>query len=113
MIIYGLIDRKGSFMNDMEFIYYLIIFGAILTYIVWGFVISFESLLALNGTQSAIEWIKRHHKPETFKILLIIFLPMLHLGYLFFELIPYLTGINEEPKSFDLDRIYKNIFFDR
>ncbi|WP_187647821.1 hypothetical protein [Nitrosophilus labii] len=94
----------------LEYIYYLFIFGTILTYIVWGFIISFESILALNGTKSAIKWIKEHHKPKTFKYLLIIFLPMLHLGYIFFELIPFLMGMEEELKNFDLEQIYKNIY---
>ncbi|WP_281951976.1 hypothetical protein [Nitrosophilus kaiyonis] len=94
-----------------EYIFYLIIFSAILTYIVWGFIISFESMLALNDTKSAIDWIKKHHKPNTYKTLLIIFLPMLHLGYIFLELIPYFLGINKKLRSFDLEKLYKKIFY--
>jgi len=94
----------------VEYILYLIIFGAILTYLVWGFIISFESMLALNNTKSAIKWIRDHHNPKTFKKLLIIFLPMLHIGYVFLEVIPYLIGYNEKLKSFDLENIYKKIF---
>ena len=94
----------------VEFLFYLTIFAAILTYIVWGFIISFESMLALNDTKSAIEWIREHHKPKTFKILLIIFLPMLHIGYIFLEVIPYIIGYNDKIKSFDLEYIYKKIF---
>jgi len=93
-----------------EYIFYVTIFGAILTYIVWGFIISFESMLALNDTQSAIDWIKKHHKPNSFKTLLIIFLPMLHIGYIFLEVIPYLLGINKKLTPFDLEKIYKKIF---
>ena len=93
-----------------ETVLYFILFAAILTYIVWGFIISFESMLALNDTKSAIDWIKKHHKPKRFKIMLIIFLPMLHLGYIFLELIPYLLGINKKLKSFDLENIYRKIF---
>ena len=97
----------------LEFIFYLAILGAILTYIVWGFIISFETMLALNDTKSAIEWIKKHHTPKTFKKLLIIFLSMLHIGYIFLEIIPYFLGFNEKLKNFDIDKVYKKIFKNR
>jgi hypothetical protein len=94
----------------VEYFLCLIVFGAILTYLVWGFIITFESMLALNDTKSAIKWIRDNHKPKTFKRMLIIFLPMLHIGYVFLEVIPYLMGNNEKLKSFDLENIYKKIF---
>ena len=103
--------KKGSII--IEYIFYLIIFSAILTYIIWGFIIGFESILALNGTKGAIKWIKKHHNPNTFRYMLIIFLPMLHLVYILLELIPFLIGIENSLKSLDLDKIYKNIYFNQ
>ncbi len=97
-------------MSSFEFFFYLFVYGAILTYLVLGFIISFEAMLALYGVQSAVEWIREWHKPQTFKTMLIIFLPMLQLAYLFLELIPHHFGLNDHLRPFDLDRIYHIVF---
>ncbi|BCD59552.1 MULTISPECIES: hypothetical protein [unclassified Nitratiruptor] len=97
-------------MNNLEFFFYLFVYGAILTYLILGFIISFESMLALYGVKSAIRWIREWHSPQTYKTMLIIFLPMLQLAYLFLEIIPHLIGLNKQIKSFDLDRIYISVF---
>jgi len=92
----------------VSFLGYLIFYGAIVTYIVLGFIVAFEAMLALNGVPGAIEWIRMHHSPRTFWRMLLLFLPILHLLYLLFEVIPNLFG---EPRSpFDLERIYSNVF---
>ncbi|MRI59330.1 MAG: hypothetical protein C6H99_07485 [Epsilonproteobacteria bacterium] len=97
-------------MSNWEFFFYLFVFGAILTYLVLGFIISFEAMLAMYGVKSAVEWIRQWHTPQTFKTMLIIFLPMLQLAYLFLELIPYYLGANERLLPFDLDHIFSIVF---
>jgi len=96
--------------SNLEFFFYLFVYAAILTYIVLGFIVSFESMLALYGVRSAIRWIREWHSPSGYKTMLIIFLPMLQLAYLFLELIPYYLGINGEKRSFDLDKIFYEVF---
>ena len=97
-------------MSSLEFFFYLFVYAAILTYLVLGFIISFEAMLALYGVKSAIEWVREWHKPSTFKTMLIIFLPMLQLAYFFLEWLPYIFGYNEQIQPFDLDKIYYTIF---
>jgi len=97
-------------MNVFEFTFYLVVYASILTYLVLGFIISFEAMLALYGVESAVEWIREWHTPSTFKTMLIIFLPMLQLAYLFLELLPHLVGLNKNIRSFDLDRIFHIVF---
>ncbi len=97
-------------MSDLEFLFYLVAYGSILTYLILGFIISFESMLALYEVKSAIRWIREWHKPSTYKTMLIIFLPMLQLAYLFLEIIPYYIGLSKILRPFDLDRIYHIVF---
>ncbi len=97
-------------MSNLEFFFYLFVYGSILTYLVLGFIISFEAMLALYGVKSAVEWIREWHSPSGFKTMLIIFLPMLQLAYLFLELLPYFVGLNENIRPFDLDRIFHIVF---
>ena len=97
-------------MSNLEFFFYLFAYASILTYLVLGFIISFEAILALYGVKSAVEWIREWHKPSTFKTMLIIFLPMLHLAYLFLEWIPHLLGYNKHIRPFDLDKIFHIVY---
>ncbi|MRJ02029.1 MAG: hypothetical protein GXO19_01675 [Epsilonproteobacteria bacterium] len=97
-------------MDSVEFFGYLIVFSAILTYLVLGLIIGIESMLALYGVPSAKEWIRRWYTPAGFRRALIIFLPMLQLAYLFLELIPSLFGMDGERRPLDLERIYSGVF---
>ncbi len=97
-------------MSNGEFFFYLFVYASILTYLVLGFIIAFESLLAMYGVKSALRWIREWHSPSGYKTMLIIFLPMIQLGYLFLEVLPHILGFNGELKRFDLDRIYHKVF---
>ncbi len=97
-------------MSSLEFFFYLFVYAAILTYLVLGFIISFEAMLSLYGVKSAIKWVRQWHKPSTFKTMLIIFLPMLQLAYFFLEWLPHRLGLNKEIYPFDLDKIYHTVF---
>ena len=97
-------------MSNTEFFFYLFVYASILTYLVLGFIISFESMLALYEVKSALRWIREWHRPSTYKTMLIIFLPMLQLAYFFLEILPYYLGLHKELRPFDLDRIFYNVF---
>lgn len=97
-------------MSNLEFFFYLFVYASILTYLVLGFIISFEAMLLLNEVPSAIEWVRKWHKASGFKTMLIIFLPMLQLSYLFLEWLPHIAGFNEHLSPFDLDKIFLTAF---
>jgi len=97
-------------MSNLEFFFYLILYGSILTYLILGFIIAFESMLALHGIPTALRWIREWHTPSGYKRMLILFFPMLQLAYLFLERIPALFGLNKERRPFDPDRIWHEVF---
>ncbi len=97
-------------MSNFEFFFYLFVYASILTYLVIGFIISFEAMLLLNEVPSAIEWVRKWHKASGFKTMLIIFLPMLQLSYLFLEWLPRQMGLSDEACPFDLDKIFLTAF---
>jgi hypothetical protein len=93
-------------MNGLEFFGYLFVYGAILTYLVLGFIVSFESILVLYEVPAAVRWIREWHSPAGYRRMLMLFFPMLQLAYLFLELIPHLLGLSDERRPFDPDRIW-------
>jgi len=97
-------------MSNFEFFFYLFVYASILTYLVLGFIVSFEAMLLLNEVPSAIEWVRKWHKASGFKTMLILFLPMLQLSYLFLERLPYYMGLSDTPTPFDLDKIFFTAF---
>lgn len=84
--------------------------AAILTYIVIGFVISFESVLCMSGSKIAIEWVRKRYKLRGFLMSTYIFFPMLLLAYLFLEVIPYYFGMTKKIVKFDIPTMIYNIF---
>ncbi len=97
-------------MSTFEFFFYLFVYASILTYLVLGFIISFEAMLLLNEVPSAIAWVRKWHKASGFKTMLIIFLPMLQLSYIFLEWLPHHLGFGERPNPLDLDKIFFTAF---
>jgi len=77
-----------------------------LTYITWGFAFTIELLLAHNGVQSAIDWFKKHYKPNTFKIEYKIFYPMMMLMYVLLEIIPSII-YKEKILDFKPEELYE------
>ncbi len=94
----------------IEYILYLFLYGCVLSYLVLGFIFSFETLLALHEVESAKKWIRRFDSPKSFKIKLYIFYPFYYLGYLFLEIIPYYLGLDNDIKPLDFKKIYKFIY---
>ncbi len=96
---------------DVEFWVLFTSFFLVLTYLVLGFIIAFEVVLAMSGSSVALEWIKKHCSYKELYAEVIIFYPMILLGYFFLEMIPhYLFGVGKA--AFDIqdlfDRLYQN-----
>jgi hypothetical protein len=96
---------------DFEFWVLFITFFLGMTYVVLGFVIAFEVTLAMSGSTLAMDWIKKHCSYKELYAEVIVFYPMILLGYLFLEVLPhYLFGVQKV--AFDLqdlfDKLYQN-----
>ncbi len=94
---------------NFQFAFWYLFLGGILTYLVWGFIVAFEILLAMNGSRWAIEWIKKRYKYEVLYREVMIFYPMLWFGYFFLEIVPHkLFGVEKTP--IDLDALFDMLF---
>ncbi|MCH9814312.1 MAG: hypothetical protein K0U47_10285 [Epsilonproteobacteria bacterium] len=94
----------------MEFWIELIKTLAIATYLVIGFVIAFESVLCMSGSQVAKEWVRKRYKLKGFMMSTYIFFPMLLLAYLFLEVIPYYSGMTKKLVKFDIPKMLYHVF---
>jgi hypothetical protein len=96
---------------NLQFSFWYLLIGGMLTYLAWGFVVAFEILLAMNGSQWAVEWIRKRYKYKVLYREVQVFYPMIWLGYFFLELVPhYLFGAEMTP--LDMDRVFEKIFHD-
>ncbi len=94
----------------MEFWLWIIGYAVGMTYLVWGFVVSFQIVLAMSGAKWALRWIKSRYRYKTLYIEVLVFYPMILLGYLFLELLPhYIFGV-KRLTSFDMDTLFKRLF---
>ncbi|MEA3374039.1 MAG: hypothetical protein U9Q62_10190 [Campylobacterota bacterium] len=97
---------------NFQFAFWYLFLGGILTYLAWGFVVAFEILLAMNGSQWAIEWIRKHYRYEVLYREVMVFYPMIWLGYLFLEILPHkLFGMEKTPLN--LDALFEELFEDK
>lgn len=97
---------------NLQFSFWYLFLGTILTYLVWGFVVSFEVNLAMSGSAWAREWIKKRYTYHSLYREVKVFYPMILLGYFFLEIVPhYLFGVSEM-KGFDLQRLFDGLFED-
>jgi len=94
---------------DVEFWLIFIALFTGLTYLVWGFVVAFEVVLGMGGSRFALRWIKAHHTYKYLYVEVLVFYPMILLGYLFLELVPHLFfGARLSP--FDMDGLFERLF---
>lgn len=101
--------HNSKMFYTLEFSFWYLFFGSILTYLVWGFVVSFEVTLALGGSKIAITWLKKHHTYKQLYYEVKVFYPMILLGYFFLEVLPsYLWKAPRAP--FDMDRLFETLF---
>ena len=96
----------------MEFLIEVFKIIFILTYLVIGFVIAFESILCMSGSKIAIEWVSKRYKLKGFMLSTYIFFPMLLLAYLFLEVIPYYSGMTKTIVKFDISAMLYHVFKD-
>lgn len=97
-------------MYTFIYLFWFCFFAGILTYLVWGFIIGYETISAMSGSTLAVEWIKGHHSYSEFYIESIIFYPMILLGYLFLEMIPHYLFRAQEFVPFDLQKVFDKAF---
>ncbi len=91
------------------FWFYHIAYAFILTYLVLGFIVSFEVTASMNGGKFARRWIRKHFSYEEFYWSVIIFYPMLRLAYFFLEYIPSFFT-HEIRCEFNLESLFDDLF---
>lgn len=98
----------GMFYN-LQFSFWYLLYGALLTYLVWGFIVAFEVNLAMGGSAFAKSWIIKHHSYRQLFLEVKAFYPMILVGYFFFELLP--SWLWHEPKTpFDLVTLFDELY---
>jgi len=93
------------------FIYWAayILYAFVLTYLVFGLIISFETTAALSGGKFAVKWIKEHFSYKEFYLSIIVFYPMLLISYFFLEYLP--SFITHEIRcEFNLESLFDELF---
>jgi len=94
---------------SLQFSFWYLLYGSVLTYLVWGFIVSFEVNLAMSGSRFAREWLKKHHTYRQLYYEVRVFYPLIYLGYFFLEVLPYL--VLKAPKGdFDMQRLFDEIY---
>ena len=96
-------------MTTFIFWFHHIILAIFLTYLVMGFIISFEVTAAMGDNDFAYTWLRKHFSYEEFYYSVIIFYPMIRLVYLFLEYIPSLFT-HEIRCVFNLDSLFMDLF---
>jgi len=96
----------------MGFWGYFFTYGFILTYLCWGFVVAFEAVLVMAGSEFAKEWVRKRYTLKFFMLEIYIFFPMVFIGYIFLEFIPYMLGKNEKIAKFDISNAVYEVFKD-
>ncbi|MBN2721586.1 MAG: hypothetical protein JXQ77_02060 [Campylobacterales bacterium] len=79
-----------------------------MTYLIWGFIFSFETLLVAHKVASAEEWFKARYTYESFYKEYVAFYPMLMFVYTVIEVLPTLLDF-QKPKRFEPDEILKRM----
>lgn len=95
----------------LEFSFWYLLYGSVLTYLVWGFIVSFEVNLAMSGSVIAFKWIKKHHTYKQLYYEVKVFYPMIYIGYFFLELLPHLLW-KAEKSAFDMEGLFEKLYKD-
>lgn len=96
-------------MTTLLFWFLHILYAIILTYLVLGFIISFEVNAAMGGGKFAIEWLRKHFSYEELYWSVIVFYPLLKLGYFFLEYLPSFFT-HQIRCRFDLEHLFEELF---
>jgi hypothetical protein len=92
---------------------YFFLYAAVLTYFTWGVVVAFETVLVMAGSEFAREWVKKRYTLKFFMFEIYLFFPLVFLGYLFLELLPYFLGKSDSVAKFDIGRTIYEVFSDK
>lgn len=88
-------------------VYFLYAF--FLTYFVLGFIVAFEVVAAASGGRFAFRWIKEHFSYRELYVAVIVFYPMIKLGYFFLEYLPSIFT-QEIRCEFNLEALFQELF---
>ncbi len=94
----------------MGFWSYFFIYAAILTYLTWGFVVAFESVLIMTGSEAAKAWVRKRYTLKFFMFEVYLFFPLVFLGYVFLEFVPYFLGTSKKIAKFDIANMIYEVF---
>lgn len=92
--------------------FWFLFFAAVATYIVWGFVIAFEVVLAMTGAKWACRWLKAHHTYKQLYWESVIFYPMILIAYGLFEWLPHYLFRVKEMAPFDIQKLFDRLYGD-
>ncbi len=96
----------------MGFWAYFWIYAGILTYLTWGFVVAFESVLVMAGSEFAKSWVKKRYTLKFFMFEIYLFFPLVFALYLVLEVLPALfTG--HKPIKFDVAKAIYDVFYEK
>jgi len=96
-------------MIGLYFWFLYIVYALVLTYLVLGFIVSFEVTAAMSGGKFAVKWLREHFTYEELYYAVIIFYPMLRLAYFFLEYIPSFFT-HEIRCVFSLESLFEDLF---
>jgi len=96
-------------MTTFVFFFFHIVYALGLTYLVLGFIISFELVGVMSGSEYARIWVRRQFTYDELYYAVIIFYPMLKLAYFFLEYIPSFFT-HEIRCTFDLEALFSDLF---
>lgn len=95
---------------NIQFSFWYLFLGSVLTYLVWGFVVAFEVVLAMSGSDWAVKWIRKRYTYRQLYREVKIFYPMILVGYFFLEIIPYYLFGVPDIVMFDLKKLFDSLF---
>ncbi len=95
---------------NLQFSFWYLFLGSILTYLVWGFVVAFEVVLAMSGSEWARKWILKRYTYKSLSREVKVFYPMILMGYLFLEIVPYYLFGVKDMVVFDLQKLFDQLF---
>lgn len=91
------------------FWYLYIGYAFILTYLIIGLVVSFETTAAMSGGKFAVKWIREHFSYYEYYYAVIVFYPLLWISYFFLEVVP--SFITHEIRCvFSLEALFNDLF---
>lgn len=91
------------------FWYLYIIYAFILTYLVIGLLVAFETTAAMGGGKFSVKWLREHFSYTQYYYCVIAFYPLIRIFYFFLEIVP--SFITHEIRcEFSLEALFKELF---